>query len=166
MTALPFDWPVLGFGPDLGPVSDVLVTFPSAAWFEICTSTTLKHGYRIGMILVDAAGRSWEIQAIQKLGPAGPIWFEILRAIFAGGATYRIGVDLAEREPMPLEVVKARVLAIMESHSDQWRDHEAEAGEDGPPVDGRIRLNELKGRVQCAKSLAGVIKAAEVLVAE
>ena len=165
MSDLPFKWPVLGFGPDRGPWSDFLVSFSNAEEFSRCGGDSLSKGYRLGMVLVDSAGASWETKAVRKLGALGPLWLRILR-ILIRQPVYGIEVDLVERGPMPLPLVKERVVAVMEAQPHCWLDDEGVAGEAGPPVSERKRLIKLQDRIRRSRSLAGVIKNAEVPVAE
>lgn len=165
MSDLPFEWPVLGFGVDRGPWSDFLVSFSNADEFNRCVGDSLAKGYRMGMVLVDSSAASWEITAIRKFEALGPLWLRILR-ILTRQPVYRIGVDFVDREPMPLPLVKERVVATMEAQSHLWVDDEGVAGEAGPPVSERKRLDKLQDRVRRSRNLSGVIKNAEVEVAE
>jgi hypothetical protein len=162
---LPFKWPVLGFGPDVGPWSDFLVRFSKAEQFETCGSWSLKNGARAGMILVDSSGRCWEMVALRKLDVAGSFWTQILRFLIRQ-VVYNVEADLIEQAPITLEQVKARVVETVVAHSHQWIDDEALAGEAGKPQTERAQLKRLKERVSRAKSVAAVMRAANVEVAE
>ncbi len=156
MSNFPFCWPVLGFHRQVGPyarpgVEDV-VGFDGEEAFSRCDSWSLKHRARQGMLLVDAAGQSWSVKDIRKLGVTGPLWSRILGFLFRQ-LEYRVEYDLVEEGPMPLERVKARVLKAIDAAPDLWRDDEAIAGEDGPPKDEREMIQDLKERVQRAQDL-------------
>jgi len=165
MSELPFRWPVLGFGPDVGPWGDFLVYFAKPSDFEICGSWTLEHGARLGMHLVDSSGNCWEIQNIRSLGPAGSPLAQIIGAIFRQ-RRHRLDVEFAPKEPMTLDQVKTRAIDVIDAQPHQWRDDEAIAGEAGAPREESQMLEATKDRVRRATSLQELIESVDVPLAE
>lgn len=110
------------------------------------------------MVIVDSAGRFWEISRVVDLGAPKSFWGPVIRW-FGGVRPHLVAQDLIEAPTMSLEEVKARVCASMQAFPDYWRDDEAIAGEDGPPRDEQEMLDEVKARVRAAQTLAQVFKA-------
>ncbi len=156
MSKYPFSWPVLGFQRYVSryprPGIEEVVGFHGEDAFSRCDSWSLRYRARHGMVLVDSSGQSWSVRDIRKLGITGPWWGIILGFLFRQ-LEYRVEYDLVEEGPMPLELVKARVLSAIDAAPDLWWDDEAIAGEDGPPKDEREMIQDLKGRVQRAQNL-------------
>jgi hypothetical protein len=165
MSQLPFKWPMLGFGRDLGPWSSDVVSFSGPKAYEICYAYTFKEGYRDGMLLVDSTGRSWEIRSIRKLGLDGSLLVRILRFL-TRGTRYRIEPEIVERAPMSLEEVKARILEAIDRYPENYRDDEAVAGEAGPPEDEAGALERLKTRILQARTMSALAKLDEITPAQ
>lgn len=161
MSALPFKYPLFAFGRDVG--RNAQAGRETVTWFgddedvSTCKGWDLKHGARMGMILVDPTGRCWEIVGVKDLGIVGSVLGRIVRFVFQQN-DHAIEMDLAERPPMSLDQVKDRVCASIDANPDDWRDDEAIAGESGEPQDELELLDRLKSRVRKAKTLKGVVK--------
>ncbi len=162
---LPFKWPVLGFGRDVGVWSDTLICFRNADQFRTCGRHSYEDGRRVGMVLFDASGRSWEITAVRKLGTAGSIGKRILRWLIRW-TVFNIEVDIAEAPSVTFDELKSRIIQTIDANPLKWRDEEALAGESGPPRDEQEMLDELKDRVRKARTIDELIKGAEIIDAE
>ena len=158
MDNLPFDWPVIGFGCAIGFHSLSAVSFHELDHFNRCSLLSLEHGSWVGMFLVDALGRSWEITSVRRRRPPS---LGRRFVLFLARETL-IEFDLAEREPVSLEQLVARVIEAIDAYPDHWRDDEAIAGESGPPRDEMEMLEEIKDRVRKAQSVAELIQFAEL----
>ncbi len=162
---LPFKWPVLGFGLDVGDWSDNLVCFRNADQFRICGRHSYEDGRRVGMVLFDASGRSWEITSVRKLGTAGSMGKRILGWLLRSTA-FNIEADITETRSVTFDELKSRVIGTIDANPSDWRDDEALAGESGPSRDEQEMLDELKDRVRQARTMEELIESAEVIDAE
>ena len=121
---LPFKWPVLGFGLDVGDWSDNLVCFRNADQFRICGRHSYEDGRRVGMVLFDASGRSWEITSVRKLGTAGSMGKRILGWLLRSTA-FNIEADITETRSVTFDELKSRVIGTIDANPSDWRDDEA-----------------------------------------
>ncbi len=164
-TELPFKWPVLGFGREVGIWSDFLVCFRNADQFRTCGPSSLRGGHRIGMVLFDATGRSWTIATVRMLGKRRPSGWRILVSLLFE-PTFDIEVGFTESPPATFDELKSRTIETIDAYPYMWRDDEALAGESGPPRDEQEMLDELKDRVRQARTMDELIKGAEIIDAE
>ncbi len=159
MDNLPFDWPIIGFGcaKDVH-YGNALVCFHNADQFGRCYRRDLERAAWTGMVLVDNAGRSWEITGVRRrhdLSIGKRISLFLSRE-------YSIEVDLAEREPISFQELMMRVIETIDANPHEWRDDEAIAGESGPPRDEMEMLEEIKDRVRKAQSVDELIQFGEI----
>ena len=155
-------FPALAFRRDVGRYATAgrerLTWFVNAEDFSTCTSWQLRHGERLGMVLVDRDLRCWSVIGVVDLGVTKPFWERIFRFLVQQ-SLHRIDQQIAEIEPMTLEQVKARTVASIQANPDDWRDDEAIAGEVGPPRDEQDLLDELAAAVRSAASVPQIINA-------
>lgn len=161
MNALPFRYPLLAFGRDVG--RNAQAGREAVTWFgddedvSTCKGWDLKHGARMGMVLIDPTGRSWEIVGVRDLGIVGSVLGRIVRFVFQQN-DHAIQMDLVELPSISLDEVKARVCASIGANPDDWRDDEAIAGESGEPQNEILLLERIKARVRKAKTLEAIVK--------
>lgn len=155
-------FPALAFHRDVGryavPGRERLTWFLDADDFSTCTSWELKHGERLGMVLVGPNLRCWKVLGVVDLGVVRPLWERVFRFLVQQ-SVHRIDQQIVEIEPVTLEQVKARAIASIQANPDDWRDDEAIAGEAGPPRDEQDLLDELAAAVRAAASVPQIINA-------
>jgi len=160
MTTLPFQYPVLGINRRPAAwrqgESEYFREFRDERAITTCDIWALKNGARIGMLLIDNAGRNWEIRSIRRLKPAGSLLIKVIRAILLQ-PNYHVELDFIEKPPLSFDEVKERLCKSIDDNPDDWRDDEAIAGEDGPPRDEQEMLEELKAKVRSARTLAELL---------
>lgn len=154
-------WPAIGFQVHEGPRFEQIASYPDGRAFGTSRAYALAEERRLGMTLVDSAGGSWRVDAVRKLGLAGPWWELLLGVLFVGQYAWRVEHELTKLGPMTLDEVKRRVNAAIDASPEHWIDEEAAAGEAGPPVDEKVQLETLKARVGAAADLAAIIEALE-----
>lgn len=140
------------------PGRERLTWFLDADDFSTCTSWELKHGERLGMVLVGPNLRCWKVLGVVDLGVVRPLWERVFRFLVQQ-SVHRIDQQIVEIEPVTLEQVKARAIASIQANPDDWRDDEAIAGEAGPPRDEQDLLDELAAAVRAAASVPQIINA-------
>ncbi len=158
MTIPSFQYPVLGINrrpADWGQ-GEYFREFRDERAITICDGWALKNGARIGMLLIDNAGRNWEIRSMRRLRAAGSLVGKVIKGLF-GQQEYHVELDLIEAAPLSFDEVKARLCKSIDDNPDDWRDDEAIAGEDGPPRDEQEMLEELKAKVRGARTLAELL---------
>jgi hypothetical protein len=160
MSEPPISLPAIGFQVSEGPEFEHLTSYANVRAFNTSQADALGDDRRLGMTLVDSAGQSWRVDAVRRLGPAGPRWLFLLAAVL-GQHSYRVEHDLSETGLMTLDDVKRRVIAAIEASPELWRDDEAIAGESGPPVDERTQIEALSSSVRHAVDLAAIIDVLE-----
>src|SRR5262245_42461045 len=162
MSGAAVTFPVLGLAviraQDGAAECERLTWFVDERDFSTSTSWALAHWPRVGMVLADAAGRSWKITRMVKGPIVGPFWGRVLRALVRQ-SVHRVEQDLIEIRPLSLEEVKTRACDAIQANPDDWRDDEVIAGEDGPPREEQDLLDELKKAVCQARSLPQMINA-------
>lgn len=162
MTEPVLKFPLLGFGPDVGryaePGRERLHRFVDARDLSVCETWDMKRRARVGMVIADSAGRTWEVVAIRDLGPAGGLGERFLRWLIHQSLR-RVTHEFVPRDPMSLSEVKERVCASIRANPDDWRDDEAIAGEAGPPRDEEELLEEMQAAVRAAETLPQLISA-------
>lgn len=155
-------FPALAFRRDVGRHAKAgrerLTWFLDAEDFSTCTSWELKHGERLGMVLVGPDLRCWEVVRVVDLGVSGPRGERLLRFLVRQ-SVHQIDQEVAQLGPMTLEELKARTVASIQANPDDWRDDEAIAGETGPPKEEPELLDELAARVRAARSVPQIINA-------
>lgn len=155
-------FPALAFCRDVGRHSEAgrekVEYFLSPEDFSTCTSWELKHGQRLGMVLVGPDLRCWRVAGVVDKGVVRPFWERLLRMLVRQ-SVHRIDQQIEAIEPMTLEQVKDRVAASIRANPDDWRDDEAIAGEAGPPRDEQELLDELEDSIRAAASLPQIINA-------
>lgn len=155
-------FPALAFRRDVGRYAmagrERLTWFRDVEDFSTCTSWELKHGERLGMVLVGSDLRCWKVRAVVDLGVAGPLGARMFRFLVRQ-SVHQIDQEIAETEPMTLEQVKIRTVGSIKANPDDWRDDEAIAGEAGPPRDEQDLLHELAAAVRAAESVPQIINA-------
>lgn len=144
-------FPALAFRRDVGRHAQAgrerLTWFLDAEDFSTCTSWELKHGERLGMMLVGPDLRCWEIVRVVDLGVSGPRWERLLR-FPVRQSVHQIDQEVAELASMSLEELKARTVASIQTNPDDWRDDEGIAGETAPP--GTSRNSWMNSRLASA----------------
>jgi hypothetical protein len=102
-------FPVLGFTPDLE-----IWGFPDLDRLTKCGPRTLKENKQLGMELVDAEGRRWLVQSVNRTGRTGSLFSRIP---ILGLPQTRIEQELEPMTPLSLDEVRARARTAMETHS-------------------------------------------------
>lgn len=155
-------FPALAFRRDVGRHAQAgrerLTWFLDAEDFSTCTSWELKHGERLGMMLVGPDLRCWEVVRVVDLGVSRPLRERLLRFLVRQ-SVHQIDQEVAELAPMTLEELKARTVASIQTNPDDWRDDEGIAGETGLPRDEQELLDELAAGVRAARSVPQIINA-------
>jgi hypothetical protein len=158
MNPLPFQFPILAFGPNAAPRApgeEFLDYFIGPEDFSTCVSWKLK--YRDGMILADSNSRCWTIIDVQNLGVTGPFWNRILRFL-ARQSMHRISCELSEAASLPLDRLKARVCSAINADPSSWEEeHVPEEGWDDPWQWQRQQLEDFKERVTASRSVSEII---------
>lgn len=124
--------------------------------FSTCTSWQLRHGERLGMVLVGPDLRRWKIVGVTDQGVVGSFWERVFRFLVQQ-SVHRVDQQIEAIKPMTLDQVKDRVVASIRANPDDWRDDEAIAGEAGPPREEQGLLDELVASVRAAASLPQII---------
>lgn len=133
-----------------------LTWFLDAEDFSTCTSWALKHGERLGMVLIDRDLRCCRVLGGVDLGLTRPLWERTFR-FRVQQSVHRIDQQIVEIEPLTLEQVKAWTAEAILANPDDWRDDETIAGEAGPPRDEQDLLDELKTAAYSAASVPQII---------
>ena len=154
MAEPPLAFPAIGFAS--GRIFGDLNVFYGARDFALESPNSVAS--RLGMLIVDSAGRCWKISRVLDLGIPGSFLGRMMRWL-VGYRYHRLEQDLVEAPSISLDEVKARICESVQTYPDDWRDDEAVAGEDGSPRDEQEMLDELKARVRAAQTLAQVINA-------
>jgi hypothetical protein len=123
---------------------------------RLASQRDLHEERRIGMTLVDTAGRTWIIRRIWSTGLRTSAWKRTLFRLF--GRRDRLLHDVAcefdDRGFTPFAEVQARVCASIEQNPDDWIDDEAVAGEGGvEPLDVESVISAVKGAVYRARTI-------------
>ena len=165
MRTLPFQFPLFSLYPGLafGQPTERFGACRDPRSLTVVSGQSLKPPGWTGTILIDATGRTWEIQGVSILGTVGSPLQRLWRTIISN-QQYEVAFDFVERAPMPLEEVKARVCASIDDNRDDWRDDEAIAGEDGPPRDEEEMLEELKTAVRNAGTAHEILENFEAAI--
>jgi len=154
------NFPALAFCRDICPGADpgqeVVTCFLSPEDFATCTTRDLKRGKRQGLTLVDRDLETWQVTSITDLGPYGSRLSRAIRFLVRQSVR-RIDQKLVHLGPIALDVLTARVADTILATPDHWRDDEAIAGEDGPPVEEQDLLDEIVRTVHAANSVVGII---------
>lgn len=107
---------------------------------ETCGESALRSGYFTGLLLVDPAGRSWEVRSAEKVANVGPLGgYRLFRS-----RRIRVRLDLVEGPSFDLDKLKDRMCEAIDQVPLQW-----EALEDS---------GETKGRVRSMPSILGLIE--------
>lgn len=153
-------FPALAFCRDVGRYAEAgrekVQYFLGPEDFSTCTSWELKHGERLGMLVVGPDLQCWKVVGVIDQGVVGPFWARVFRFLVQQ-SVHRIGQQIEAIDPMTLDQVKDRVAASIQANPDDWRDDEAIAGEVGPPREEQELLDELKASVRAAASLPQII---------
>ncbi len=117
--------------------------------FSTLSVHDLKSGAQVGKILIGEDGRCWEILSVVDRGIGSPwkIWW-ILGLFF--GFLHRVGYEFRELEPLTLDQVKERAIAMIRSAPEDWP-----FDDDGVSPEGT--LDEFIGRIRDASELSRVI---------
>jgi hypothetical protein len=107
-------FPVLGFTPDLE-----IWGFRDLDPLTKCGPRTLKERKQLGMELVDAEGRRWLVQSVNRTGRAGSL---LSRIPILGLPQSRIEQELEPMAPLSLDEVRGRARTAMETHSINYLD--------------------------------------------
>lgn len=154
------NFPALAFCRDISPGADpgqeVVTCFLSPEDFATCTTRELKRGKRQGLTLVDRDLETWQVTSIIDLGPYGSRLSRAIRFLVRQSVR-RIDQKLVHLGPTPLEALKTRVAETILATPDYWRDDEAIAGEDGPPIEEQVLLDEIVSTVHAASSVLEII---------
>ncbi len=131
MISLPFQFPVLAFGLDVGkgkPERDRLSYFVSAEAFSTCASWDLRYKARVGMLLADSAARCWRISGVEDLGVTGPFWSRALRFLVRQ-SLHSISCQIEEVQGLTLQALKDRVCSAIDADPSSWEEeHVPEEG--------------------------------------
>lgn len=153
-------FPALAFCRDVGRNSEVgretVEYFLGPEDFSTCTSWELKHGKRLGMVVVGPDLQCWRIVGVIDQGVVGPFWGRLLRSLVRQ-SVHRIDQQIEAIEPITLEQLKDRVAVSIQANPDDWRDDEVIAGETAPPRNEQELLDELEAGVRAAGSLTQII---------
>lgn len=104
------------------------------------------------MVLVDSAGRRWEVRSLEAV-PYPPNR-SLRQRLKDWRSTERdVRLDLVEAGVVDFDTVKEWVCTLIDEYPDDHRDDEAIAGEDGPPRDEQELLEEIKARVRRTRSI-------------
>ncbi|MAK80403.1 hypothetical protein [Phenylobacterium sp.] len=155
-------FPALAFHRDVGRYAEEdlekLTHFVDSEDFSTCTAWELKHGQRLGMVVVGPDLQGWKVVGVTDLGVVGSFWGRVLRFLVQQ-STHLVDQQIESIGPMTLEQVKDRVAASILANPDDWRDDEAIAGEAGPPREEQDLLDEMVAAVRAAASLPQIIDA-------
>ncbi len=117
--------------------------------FSTLSVHDLKSGAQVGKILMGEDGRCWEILSVVDRGIGSPwkIWW-ILGLFF--GFLHRVEYELRELEPLTLDQVKDRAIAMIRDAPEDWA-----FDDDGVSVEGT--LDEFIDSIRDAPELVRVI---------
>jgi len=155
-TELPFAWPVLGISRDHGWGTNFLVSFPDAVSFNRARLSELQRNDRIGMLLFDLSGRSWEILAI-RAHPETRSMFQRWLGTW-GDRLCSIEVDLVEREPVSYDELVEKVLETIDANPEEFIQIYLFADDLPRPPTEQAFLEEIKDRARRARSLPELIE--------
>jgi hypothetical protein len=111
-----FHFPVLGITPDKS-----IWAFPDRDVLTSCGPHTLRDNMQDGMELVDADGRRWMVESIQRTGRASS-WLQWLIDRLISTPQSRIEHELTALDPVTLDEVKARVREAIETFPETYSD--------------------------------------------
>ena len=155
-------FPALAFCRDVGRYAEAgrekVDCFLDPEDFSTCTSWDLKHGQRLGMVVVGPDLKCWKVVSVIDHGVVGSFLGRLLRFLVKQ-SVHRIDQQVEAIGPMTLDQVKDRVAVSILANPDDWRDDEAIAGEVGPPREEQELLDELVASVRAAASLPQIIDA-------
>ena len=153
-------FPALAFHRAAGgsPGWEELSCFRDAEDFSTGTTWELKHGKRLGMVLIDRDLRCWRVVSVVDLGVVRPFWERVFRFLMRQ-SLHGLDQQIEAIEPITLEQVKTRAAASLYDNPDNWQDDEAIAGEAGPWQDEQECLDKLVAKVNAAQSLPQIINA-------
>ncbi len=153
MTALNFTYPVIGVDVvkdgSVPPYQNVLALTSDKEFQDRATGL----GEHPGMVLVDAAGRSWSV-SITGVAP-DPLdrgFWGVIMKLLGARPTPRIQHELVEGPPVSFEGLRALICTAIDANPEDWREDEAIAGEDGPAQDEQMLLERRKARVRATSS--------------
>lgn len=162
MSDLPFEYPVIAFQRSYwrgaSPSDELLEVYSGPSDFEVCEESALRRRLLEGMVLIDAGGRSWRVEAVRKIGSVGAPWRRVLLGLMRQNWC-RVAWDIVETDPVSLEDVKARAVTSIQQNPFLWCDEEEVAGEAGPPVEEAVLLAPILAGVHGASSVAEVVAA-------
>lgn len=114
-------FPALAFRRDVGPWAvpggERLTWFLDEEDFSTCTSWTLKHGERLGMILCDRDLQCWRVEDVVDLGVVRPFWERVFRFLMRQ-SVHRIDQKLIQLPPLSLDEIKERACASIDANPD------------------------------------------------
>jgi hypothetical protein len=155
-------FPALAFCRDVGRYAEAeresVHFFLGPEDFSTCTSWSLKHGERLGMVVVGPNLQCWKVVGVIDQGVVGPFWERVFRFLVQQ-SVHRIDQQIEAIDPMTLNQVQDRVAASIQANPDDWRDDEAIAGEAGPPREEQELLDEIEASVRAAGSIPQIINA-------
>lgn len=163
MTNLPITIPALAFYDGYGRRAgiEMMQTFWSEHEFRHMQKSDLRCRTRIGMLLVDSAGKAWKVVDVTPLRLTRQRWWWMLIEFLLRDQSYEVEHLLEPLPPMPLQAVKDRVCVDIAANPDDFRDDELIAGEAGEPIEEEVLLQALYAHVQAATSFKGVMDALE-----
>lgn len=124
------------------------------AWNTFTSCCDYDLDYRVGMLLVDREGRSFRVASFTKLARTGGFWRRLLDTM---NGIWRVEHQLSDEGAISFEALQQRVCNSITANPDHWRDDEAIAGEDGPPVEEEVLLEALRERVRKSRSLKEIM---------
>jgi len=131
-------FPVLGFTTDRE-----IWGFPDLDRLTKCGPRTLKEDKQMGMELVDAEGRRWLVQSVNRTGRTGSLFSRIP---LLGLPQSRIEQELEPMAPLSLDEVRGRARTAMETHSVNYLEGD----------DPEIEFKPLLKKVGKARSVAEI----------
>lgn len=128
---------------------------------RLASQGDLHQERRIGMTLVDTAGRTWTIRRIWSTGLRTPAWKRALFRLFGhrDRLLHHVACEFDDRGFTPFVEVQAHVCACIEQNPDDWVDDEALAGEGGvEPLDVESVISIAKAAVHRARSIEEIFE--------
>ena len=162
MGKYPFEYPVIGFGRSPGWAKhgyrgEWLQAFLTEADTRECRESYLDDPDLRDMLLVDAAGRSWDVASVRFVGPLGSFWRRLLRR-FVSYQRYAVEMELTEAAPMSLDEVKERIIRAIDADAPMYAEIEFTESGANPPFEPEVLLEQLRNKVRAARSNGELIE--------
>lgn len=116
--------------------------------FHGLSREALRRGDRVGMLLVDNAGRGWVVRQVRGLGHRTPSWLRVLMSLLnqGGDIVHQVDYDLGDQGKVDFDEIRKRLCASLDRNAWEWAD-DAASGEGEAPS---LALEKVMDRARAA----------------